>query len=342
MAAMSYAVLVAAAVAGATTAAVEESDARVLGIVEGDTIVVDAAGEAQEVRIAGVDCPELAQPYGNEAAQMTRQLCLEKTVRLRIQGRDVYGHPVADVTLPDGRRLSQELLRNGLAWFNERDAAGDVRLRELHVQAMLDRRGLWAQANPMAPWDFRIRAADAAVKDEGEATNIAPESIVVYKEPNSFTYHRENCKYRPAGAVAVTLQAAVEGMASPCDICRPPTLSLPELRQEVAVAERAEPVLQHESHELVLRGDDQLYYQPRSTRYRNMNQHIDSWHRDQALARQQRKARASQAARSGSVSIRQVSIPHVNVPQVQPFRVQPFRVQPPQVQPFQMQSWGGY
>ncbi len=342
MAAMSYVVLVAAAVAGATTAAVDESEARVLGVVDGDAIVLDWAGKAQEVRIAGVDCPELAQPFGNEAAEMTSQLCRDKTVRLRIQGRDVFERPVAEVILPDGRRLSEELLRKGLAWFNERDAAADVRLRELHVQAMLDRRGLWAQANPMAPWDFRIHATGAAVNDGEETPNISPESIIVYKEPNSFTYHREDCKYRPVGAVAVTLQAAVEGMASACDICRPPTLALPEPRQEMAVAERVEPVPQHESHELVLRGGDQYYYQPRHTQYRRMDQHIESWYRDQALARQQRKARASQAARSGSISIRQVSIPQVNVPQVQPYRVQPFRVQPPQVQPFQMQSWGGY
>ena len=53
--------------------------------------------------------------------------------------------------------------KSGLAWFFRRYAkelAPDRRPRyaDMEVQAQAERRGLWADAEPMAPWDWRAQS----------------------------------------------------------------------------------------------------------------------------------------------------------------------------------------
>jgi len=61
------------------------------------------------------------------------------------------------VILPDGRNLNQELVRAGLAWWYRQYARGDGALERLEDEARAARRGLWADRDPVAPWEFRSR-----------------------------------------------------------------------------------------------------------------------------------------------------------------------------------------
>jgi endonuclease YncB( thermonuclease family) len=70
---------------------------------------------------------------------------------------DRYGRLVGNVSLPDGRHLSQELVRAGYAWWFRRYSA-DPRLAILEAQARAARRGLWADPDPIAPWEWRSQA----------------------------------------------------------------------------------------------------------------------------------------------------------------------------------------
>ena len=62
---------------------------------------------------------------------------------------------LGEVVLPDGRSLSQELVRAGYAWWF-RKYSRDGRLARLEEEARQDRRGLWADAAPQAPWEYRV------------------------------------------------------------------------------------------------------------------------------------------------------------------------------------------
>jgi endonuclease YncB( thermonuclease family) len=68
--------------------------------------------------------------------------------------RDRYGRRLAEVLLPDGRSLNQELVKTGLPWWF-RKYSKDLRLGELERQARMAKRGLWVEAHPVPPWEWR-------------------------------------------------------------------------------------------------------------------------------------------------------------------------------------------
>jgi endonuclease YncB( thermonuclease family) len=59
------------------------------------------------------------------------------------------------VLLPDGRSLNHELVGAGLAWWYRRYAPGDLDLERLESEAREAKRGLWADAEPVPPWEWR-------------------------------------------------------------------------------------------------------------------------------------------------------------------------------------------
>jgi endonuclease YncB( thermonuclease family) len=136
-------------------AAAEEFMGRVVGVTDGDTIKVLHANQSETVRLLGVDAPEKRQAYGDRARRFTADLAFDRTVTVRTSGRDRNGRLLGEVVLPDGRSLSQELVRAGYAWWF-RKYSRDIGLARLEEEARHDRRGLWADAVPQAPWEYRI------------------------------------------------------------------------------------------------------------------------------------------------------------------------------------------
>ena len=60
--------------------------ATVLRIIDGDTIHVrDMAGTPHRIRLAMIDAPEKAQPYGEEAAKKLSELLHTVIVRLKVK-----------------------------------------------------------------------------------------------------------------------------------------------------------------------------------------------------------------------------------------------------------------
>jgi micrococcal nuclease len=97
--------------------------ARVVEVLDGDTIVVVlAGGERDTVRLLGVDTPETHHPtkpvecFGPEASAFTTRRLLGHVVTLEgdVESRDVYGRRLAYVLLR-GERFNDELLRRGYA-----------------------------------------------------------------------------------------------------------------------------------------------------------------------------------------------------------------------------------
>src|SRR5256885_9063372 len=96
---------------------------RVVQVLDGDTIVVRAAGAPDEtIRLLGVDTPETHHPrkpvqcYGPEASAYTTRRLFGQVVRLEddVERHDIYGRRLAYVYL-DGRNFEEELLRKGFS-----------------------------------------------------------------------------------------------------------------------------------------------------------------------------------------------------------------------------------
>ena len=158
----------------------EETDAlssKVVSVKDGDTIVVLKGQEQITIRLEGIDCPESGQAFGNKAKQVCSDLCFDKTVTVKATGKDRYGRTLAHIILPDGNELNRELVREGYAWWY-RKYSSDESLGQLEADAKENKRGLWSDANPVAPWDWR-----AAKRSKSEilpsAAQVAPNGIEI-------------------------------------------------------------------------------------------------------------------------------------------------------------------
>lgn len=127
---------------------------RVVAILDGDTIEVLHNGKAERIRLAGIDCPEKRQPFGQKAKQFTSTLVFGKHVTVQPVAKDRHKRTVGEVILPDGRNLSRELLRAGLAWWY-RAYSTNLLLAMLELEAQEAQRGLWSDPNPTPPWELR-------------------------------------------------------------------------------------------------------------------------------------------------------------------------------------------
>ena len=135
-----------------------ESGAQFIGevsrVVDGDTLDVLRSNVPLRIRLYGIDCPELYQPFGQTAKLLTVEMALHKHVTVRIRGLDKYGRSLGDVAFPDGRVLNQELVKAGLAWWY-RKYTNDSQLMALEDEARSKQLGLWSDISPIAPWEFR-------------------------------------------------------------------------------------------------------------------------------------------------------------------------------------------
>jgi endonuclease YncB( thermonuclease family) len=79
-----------------------------------------------------------------------------KNVAIKGRGRDRYGRTLGDVILSDGRNLNHEILKAGYGWWF-RQYSKDASLGDLEDEARLAMCGLWADPQPVLPWEWRER-----------------------------------------------------------------------------------------------------------------------------------------------------------------------------------------
>lgn len=130
-------------------------EGRVVGIADGDTLTVLHQREQTKVRLAEIDAPEKAQPFGQRSRQSLADLCAHQPVRVQGKGRDRYGRTIGRVWCA-GVDANAEQVRRGMAWVYDRYAT-DQALYTLQTDARSAHRGLWVDAYPIPPWEWRHR-----------------------------------------------------------------------------------------------------------------------------------------------------------------------------------------
>jgi len=134
---------------------------KVVGVADGDTItVLDASNTQHKIRLSGIDAPEKKQPYGMRSKQSLSDLVFSKQVAVESDKKDRYGREVGKILLATGRDVNLEQVTRGFAWhykkYQREPSANDRKLYDFAEQeARNGRRGLWADAKPVPPWDYR-------------------------------------------------------------------------------------------------------------------------------------------------------------------------------------------
>lgn len=80
-------------------------------VIDGDSIVIDKI----QIRLFGIDAPEINHPFGVKSKWEMVRLCKGKLISAKVTAIDTHGRTVAKCYLPDGRDLSAELVKAGLA-----------------------------------------------------------------------------------------------------------------------------------------------------------------------------------------------------------------------------------
>ncbi len=133
----------------------------IAGISDGDTLTARCPTEDADhpykqvkVRLSAIDAPESRQPFGEKSRQHLAQLCFQRQARITPRATDRYKRTVADVEC-QGQDAGQAQVQAGMAWVYTQYAKGYTALPALEQEARAKRAGLWADQEPVAPWEWR-------------------------------------------------------------------------------------------------------------------------------------------------------------------------------------------
>lgn len=131
----------------------------VIAVHDGDTITLQNESGEKKIRLAGIDAPELKQPYGVESRRALREVVLDKQVRVETAKIDKFGRAVGRVIL-DEQDINLKQLQLGMAWvyrayLKELSKEDRATYLEAEAQSKVTPVGLWKDSNPVEPWIWR-------------------------------------------------------------------------------------------------------------------------------------------------------------------------------------------
>jgi endonuclease YncB( thermonuclease family) len=186
---------------------------KVIGVHDGDTLKILVNQRQTTIRLNAIDAPELGQPFGQKSKQALSSLVFGKTVLVEAKSTDRYGRAVGDARI-DGRSVNEHMLREGMAWHFKR-YDNNERLAEIEAAARSAKRGLWIDANPEAPWDYRAR--QQAGKDGADTPPSG--GGFVHITATGTKYHSAGCRHLRKSDRVISLEDAIARGLKPCGTC---------------------------------------------------------------------------------------------------------------------------
>lgn len=135
---------------------------RVVGVSDGDTVtILDGTKTQHKIRLAGIDAPEKKQPFGQASKKHLSDVVFNQNATLECGKTDRYKRKVC-VVMVDGQDANLAQVKAGMAWWyskyqREQTAAQRSSYEAAEATAKAGRVGLWQDAEPVAPWEWRHR-----------------------------------------------------------------------------------------------------------------------------------------------------------------------------------------
>ncbi len=134
---------------------------KVVSITDGDTLIVrESPTKSVTVRLVHIDAPEKGQAFGTRARQALGEMTYGKDAEVVGISKDRYGRTLGEVFV-EGKSINLELVRAGFAWAYVDFSPPEEYVSEQN-QAKQARKGLWADKEPVPPWEFRKRRKTSA------------------------------------------------------------------------------------------------------------------------------------------------------------------------------------
>lgn len=161
-------------------------------VIDGDSLKIrHVSGQIYDVRLYGVDAPELPQNNGPEARDAAGKLVEGKSVDVQVVNVDPNGTAVAVVSINDQYSLQAFLVGSGYAWVYEGHC--DLKICKqwqlMEKQARSAGLGLWSDPHPVSPWKWRQqrhameKLANPKKKDTTRKTRGTSRKKTVKKAP---------------------------------------------------------------------------------------------------------------------------------------------------------------
>ena len=196
---------------------------KVTYVSDGDTIHIVSNNQKYKIRFYGIDTPEKSQSFGLEAKEFTHNKIFGKIVEVEIKDTDRYGRKVGIVHYDKGKDLNFELVQNGYAWWYEQYARNDQQLKMAQDYAERNKLGLWAQSNPVAPWNYRKgnKSTSTTASNQVVSNSIQNVENVVYITRTGKKYHRSSCRYATKATRSMPRSEAEALGYGACGVCKP-------------------------------------------------------------------------------------------------------------------------
>jgi micrococcal nuclease len=166
---------------------------KVVKVADGDTItILNNQNQQTKIRLYGIDTPEKSQAYGKKAKKFTANLVAGKTVDVKVYDTDRYGRSVG-VVFVDGRNVNREIVRNGFAWQYRKYCKASFcdDWLGLERQARNGDVGLWSDANPVAPWEYRKSKRSGS----SSKSNVVGGNGIYHGNRKSHVLHSAQCQH---------------------------------------------------------------------------------------------------------------------------------------------------
>lgn len=131
-----------------------EIQGKVIRVLDGDTLEVLQDKKPVRIRLANIDAPEKRQAFGRWSTNQLKGLVAAQPVTVTYTQTDRYGRIIGRVFTVNGTEASRFMVQSGAAWVYERYNT-DKALPALQREAQTQKRGLWADSQPVPPWEWR-------------------------------------------------------------------------------------------------------------------------------------------------------------------------------------------
>lgn len=160
---------------------------KVVGVTDGDTVtVLDDTKTRHTIRLASIDAPETSchsksgddsacrergQAFGKASKRSLSEIVYGKSVVVKLLPGSTYGREIGTVfVVEDDRRIDANYLQvaRGMAWHythfakKQQSHSEYARYNVGQLVAKRNKVGLWADQDPVAPWEYRSSRAVTA------------------------------------------------------------------------------------------------------------------------------------------------------------------------------------
>ena len=131
---------------------------KVVKVIDGDTVdILTPKKQKVRVRLLDIDAPDSRQAYGNASKKYLASLIAGKSVFIKENKKDIYQRTLGTIYL-EQININAKMVENGFAWaYRYKGVVNNNNMLKLESKAKQNKKGLWKDKHPIAPWEFRYR-----------------------------------------------------------------------------------------------------------------------------------------------------------------------------------------